>query len=159
MLCQFIHKGSFSCLRCWELSAGNIKWIYQAPILAAIGVSLKACIVKKKKTHTLTAAETQWSLSIISLYRSLGNSHFIAEAVGRVRFGEQTHIHGWHWAPEEITYPSFNQLACGDNSRTSEYPWTFACSGSWKVLQLFPLFIHYFISLLKYSDHLIVGPK
>ncbi|XP_049470978.1 parathyroid hormone 2 receptor isoform X2 [Panthera uncia] len=24
--------------RCWELSAGNIKWIYQAPILAAIGV-------------------------------------------------------------------------------------------------------------------------
>ncbi|XP_053453490.1 parathyroid hormone 2 receptor isoform X2 [Nycticebus coucang] len=25
--------------RCWELSAGNIKWIYQAPILAAIGLN------------------------------------------------------------------------------------------------------------------------
>lgn len=25
--------------RCWELSAGNIKWIYQVPILTAIGVS------------------------------------------------------------------------------------------------------------------------
>lgn len=24
--------------RCWELSAGNIKWIYQVPILTAIGV-------------------------------------------------------------------------------------------------------------------------
>lgn len=26
--------------RCWELSAGNIKWIYQVPILTAIGVSV-----------------------------------------------------------------------------------------------------------------------
>uniref|UniRef100_G1PBN2 Parathyroid hormone 2 receptor n=1 Tax=Myotis lucifugus TaxID=59463 RepID=G1PBN2_MYOLU len=26
-------------LRCWELSAGDIKWIYQAPILAAIGLN------------------------------------------------------------------------------------------------------------------------
>ncbi|KAF6362040.1 parathyroid hormone 2 receptor [Rhinolophus ferrumequinum] len=25
--------------RCWELSAGNMKWIYQAPILAAIGLN------------------------------------------------------------------------------------------------------------------------
>ncbi|KAM6945331.1 parathyroid hormone 2 receptor-like [Aplochiton taeniatus] len=25
--------------RCWELSAGNIKWIYQVPILAAIGLN------------------------------------------------------------------------------------------------------------------------
>ncbi|CAI9601134.1 unnamed protein product, partial [Staurois parvus] len=25
--------------RCWELSAGEIKWIYQAPILAAIGLN------------------------------------------------------------------------------------------------------------------------
>ncbi|EPQ12660.1 Parathyroid hormone 2 receptor [Myotis brandtii] len=28
--------------RCWELSAGDIKWIYQAPILAAIGSSVLA---------------------------------------------------------------------------------------------------------------------
>uniref|UniRef100_A0A3B4YJ89 Parathyroid hormone 2 receptor a n=1 Tax=Seriola lalandi dorsalis TaxID=1841481 RepID=A0A3B4YJ89_SERLL len=27
--------------RCWELSAGNIKWIYQVPILTAIGVRFK----------------------------------------------------------------------------------------------------------------------
>lgn len=27
-------------LRCWELSAGD-RWIYQAPILAAIGVGVK----------------------------------------------------------------------------------------------------------------------
>lgn len=26
--------------RCWELNAGNIKWIYQTPILVAIGVRL-----------------------------------------------------------------------------------------------------------------------
>lgn len=26
--------------RCWELSAGNIEWIYQVPILTAIGVSV-----------------------------------------------------------------------------------------------------------------------
>ncbi|GAA6072055.1 parathyroid hormone 2 receptor [Tachysurus ichikawai] len=25
--------------RCWELSAGNIKWIYQVPILTAIGLN------------------------------------------------------------------------------------------------------------------------
>lgn len=24
--------------RCWDLSAGNLKWIYQVPILAAIVV-------------------------------------------------------------------------------------------------------------------------
>lgn len=30
-------------LRCWELSAGD-RWIYQAPILAAIGVSLKVYV-------------------------------------------------------------------------------------------------------------------
>lgn len=32
LLCVYIH------CRCWELSAGNIKWIYQVPILTAIGV-------------------------------------------------------------------------------------------------------------------------
>lgn len=35
-------SSSFLCIcvtcRCWELSAGNIKWIYQVPILTAIGV-------------------------------------------------------------------------------------------------------------------------
>lgn len=25
-------------LRCWDISAGNLKWIYQVPILAAIVV-------------------------------------------------------------------------------------------------------------------------
>ncbi|MEQ2231897.1 Parathyroid hormone 2 receptor, partial [Ilyodon furcidens] len=24
---------------CWELSAGNVKWIYQVPILTAIGLN------------------------------------------------------------------------------------------------------------------------
>ena len=45
LLCQFICESFFSCFRCWELSAGDIKWIYQAPILAAIGVSSKAWVV------------------------------------------------------------------------------------------------------------------
>jgi len=30
----------FICCRCWDLSAGSLKWIYQVPILAAIVVSL-----------------------------------------------------------------------------------------------------------------------
>lgn len=52
MLCQSIHESSFSCFRCWELTAED-KWIYQAPILAAIGVSLKVCVVFKKVTKLL----------------------------------------------------------------------------------------------------------
>uniref|UniRef100_A0AAX7TGI4 Parathyroid hormone 2 receptor a n=1 Tax=Astatotilapia calliptera TaxID=8154 RepID=A0AAX7TGI4_ASTCA len=36
-------SSSFLCIcvtcRCWELSAGNIKWIYQVPILTAIGLN------------------------------------------------------------------------------------------------------------------------
>ena len=35
--CPLIFSPSVT--RCWELSAGNIKWIYQVPILTAIGVS------------------------------------------------------------------------------------------------------------------------
>ncbi|XP_036396898.1 parathyroid hormone 2 receptor-like isoform X2 [Megalops cyprinoides] len=38
--------------RCWELSAGNIKWIYQVPILTAIGVQTEI-----KKTWT------RWNLA------------------------------------------------------------------------------------------------
>ena len=38
---------SLSHNRCWELSAGNIKWIYQVPILTAIGVSDFNCSKKK----------------------------------------------------------------------------------------------------------------
>ncbi|XP_068825116.1 parathyroid hormone 2 receptor isoform X2 [Capricornis sumatraensis] len=33
-----IARATLADARCWELSAGDIKWIYQAPILAAIGV-------------------------------------------------------------------------------------------------------------------------
>ncbi|XP_035378912.1 parathyroid hormone 2 receptor a [Electrophorus electricus] len=39
--------------RCWELSAGNIKWIYQVPILTAIGVQTEI-----KKTWT------RWNLAL-----------------------------------------------------------------------------------------------
>lgn len=41
-------------LRCWELSAGD-RWIYQAPILAAIGVSLKVYVatIDNKQTKSL----------------------------------------------------------------------------------------------------------
>ncbi|KAK7802484.1 hypothetical protein U0070_021227 [Myodes glareolus] len=40
--------------RCWELSAGD-RWIYQAPILAAIGVSLKVYVasINNKQTKSL----------------------------------------------------------------------------------------------------------
>lgn len=31
--------------RCWDISAGNLKWIYQVPILAAIVVR-KICFLK-----------------------------------------------------------------------------------------------------------------
>lgn len=31
--------GYHSLLRCWDLSAGNLKWIVQVPILASIVVS------------------------------------------------------------------------------------------------------------------------
>ncbi|XP_062933662.1 parathyroid hormone 2 receptor isoform X2 [Cynocephalus volans] len=33
-----VARATLADARCWELSAGDIKWIYQAPILAAIGV-------------------------------------------------------------------------------------------------------------------------
>ncbi|XP_069323875.1 parathyroid hormone 2 receptor isoform X2 [Eulemur rufifrons] len=33
-----VARAALADARCWELSAGDIKWIYQAPILAAIGV-------------------------------------------------------------------------------------------------------------------------
>ncbi|KAM4697824.1 parathyroid hormone 2 receptor [Rhinophrynus dorsalis] len=32
-------RGTLADARCWELSAGDYKWIYQAPILAAIGLN------------------------------------------------------------------------------------------------------------------------
>ncbi len=39
-VCRLIyHSICLYLCRCWELSAGNIKWIYQVPILTAIGVS------------------------------------------------------------------------------------------------------------------------
>ncbi|KAM6934836.1 LOW QUALITY PROTEIN: parathyroid hormone 2 receptor [Xenentodon cancila] len=34
-----IVRASLADARCWELSAGNIKWIYQVPILTAIGLN------------------------------------------------------------------------------------------------------------------------
>ncbi|XP_053071689.1 parathyroid hormone 2 receptor isoform X7 [Acinonyx jubatus] len=34
-----VARATLADARCWELSAGNIKWIYQAPILAAIGLN------------------------------------------------------------------------------------------------------------------------
>ncbi|XP_016052218.1 PREDICTED: parathyroid hormone 2 receptor isoform X3 [Miniopterus natalensis] len=34
-----VARATLADARCWELSAGGIKWIYQAPILAAIGLN------------------------------------------------------------------------------------------------------------------------
>ncbi|XP_057360300.1 parathyroid hormone 2 receptor-like [Manis pentadactyla] len=34
-----VTRATLADARCWELSAGNIRWIYQAPILAAIGLN------------------------------------------------------------------------------------------------------------------------
>ncbi|OCT61373.1 parathyroid hormone 2 receptor [Xenopus laevis] len=34
-----VARATLADARCWELSAGDIKWIYQAPILAAIGLN------------------------------------------------------------------------------------------------------------------------
>lgn len=34
-----IVRGTLADVRCWELSAGNIRWIYQVPILMAIGLN------------------------------------------------------------------------------------------------------------------------
>ncbi|KAK2501020.1 hypothetical protein MC885_020026 [Smutsia gigantea] len=34
-----VTRATLADARCWELSAGNIKWIYQGPILAAIGLN------------------------------------------------------------------------------------------------------------------------
>ncbi|KAM4521313.1 parathyroid hormone 2 receptor-like, partial [Odontesthes bonariensis] len=34
-----ILRATLADARCWELSAGNIKWIYQVPILTAIGLN------------------------------------------------------------------------------------------------------------------------
>ncbi|XP_069323867.1 parathyroid hormone 2 receptor isoform X1 [Eulemur rufifrons] len=34
-----VARAALADARCWELSAGDIKWIYQAPILAAIGLN------------------------------------------------------------------------------------------------------------------------
>ncbi|XP_045875688.1 parathyroid hormone 2 receptor isoform X2 [Meles meles] len=48
-----VARATLADARCWELSAGNIKWIYQAPILAAIGVQSE---VKK--------LWSRWNLSI-----------------------------------------------------------------------------------------------
>uniref|UniRef100_H3AX68 Parathyroid hormone 2 receptor n=1 Tax=Latimeria chalumnae TaxID=7897 RepID=H3AX68_LATCH len=46
--------------RCWELSAGNTKWIYQAPILAAIGLNfimfvntLRILVTKIRETNAV----------------------------------------------------------------------------------------------------------
>lgn len=87
--CHFIHGSSFSCLRCWELSAGNIKWIYQAPILAAIGVSVKSlCSGKKGIECTIKLLlKLRERVSVTFFYKGLGDPHIIAIAVGRVWAG------------------------------------------------------------------------
>ncbi|XP_066201759.1 parathyroid hormone 2 receptor isoform X2 [Saccopteryx leptura] len=48
-----VARATLADARCWELSAGHIKWIYQAPILAAIGVQAE---MKKKWSR--------WTISV-----------------------------------------------------------------------------------------------
>ncbi|XP_030659304.1 parathyroid hormone 2 receptor isoform X2 [Nomascus leucogenys] len=48
-----VARATLADARCWELSAGDFKWIYQAPILAAIGVQAE---VKKMWSR--------WNLSV-----------------------------------------------------------------------------------------------
>lgn len=51
--------------RCWDLSAGNLKWIYQVPILVAVVVSIcsehthhRPCWLTALFQYTCTAQET-----------------------------------------------------------------------------------------------------
>ncbi|XP_036808351.1 parathyroid hormone 2 receptor-like isoform X4 [Oncorhynchus mykiss] len=51
--------------RCWELSAGNIKWIYQVPILTAIGgffVSIIYCYCNAEVQAEIKKTWTRWNL-------------------------------------------------------------------------------------------------
>ncbi|CDQ71521.1 unnamed protein product [Oncorhynchus mykiss] len=45
--------------RCWELSAGNIKWIYQVPILTAIGVSGFNCGIMPLPNSSIIANDAR----------------------------------------------------------------------------------------------------
>lgn len=50
---------TFPLARCWELSAGNIKWIYQVPILTAIGVSRAGFSFEPRDLLLTRRAESQ----------------------------------------------------------------------------------------------------
>lgn len=65
-------SSSFLCIcvtcRCWELSAGNIKWIYQVPILTAIGVRV---------LHLLLPINAAWKFTRIHFCKK-GQSSIIS---------------------------------------------------------------------------------
>lgn len=65
-------SSSFLCIcvtcRCWELSAGNIKWIYQVPILTAIGVRV---------LHLLLPINAAWKFTWIHFCKK-GQSSIIS---------------------------------------------------------------------------------
>lgn len=51
----WIHFMLFIYCRCWDLSAGNLKWIYQVPILAAVVVSTHLlCVPSCVKTNSVS---------------------------------------------------------------------------------------------------------
>lgn len=55
--------------RCWELSAGNIEWIYQVPILTAIGVRLCMKYTCRRVRFTVTLVNLTTHLLFVALCR------------------------------------------------------------------------------------------
>ncbi|XP_006872812.1 PREDICTED: parathyroid hormone 2 receptor [Chrysochloris asiatica] len=81
-----VARATLADARCWELSAGSIKWIYQAPILAAIGLNFILFL------NTVRVLATKiWETNAVGhdtrkQYRKLAKSTFVLVLVFGVHY-------------------------------------------------------------------------
>ncbi|XP_056145732.1 parathyroid hormone 2 receptor a [Lampris incognitus] len=72
--------------RCWELSAGNIKWIYQVPILTAIGLNFILFVNIVRVLATKIRETNAGRYDTRKQYRKLAKSTFVLVLVFGVHY-------------------------------------------------------------------------
>uniref|UniRef100_A0A087X4T1 Parathyroid hormone 2 receptor a n=1 Tax=Poecilia formosa TaxID=48698 RepID=A0A087X4T1_POEFO len=73
-------------IRCWELSAGNIKWIYQVPILTAIGLNFILFVNIVRVLATKIRETNAGRYDTRKQYRKLAKSTFVLVLVFGIHY-------------------------------------------------------------------------
>ncbi|XP_014902747.1 parathyroid hormone 2 receptor [Poecilia latipinna] len=81
-----IVRATLADARCWELSAGNIKWIYQVPILTAIGLNFILFVNIVRVLATKIRETNAGRYDTRKQYRKLAKSTFVLVLVFGIHY-------------------------------------------------------------------------